>query len=217
MVDDSYFYWITQSSLSEGILHVWRMPLGTGAVEGFAEIPLSDVRGMATVADGVLVAGRTGLTQGGPPFVNAFVAPIGGSSPRQLDIDPAADLIVSVDTGGAIWSASDGKTRDLGISPPDGSPWTPLSRQLPDPPPMEWGHPGERGERFLGASEPFDDDRKHLSVHWVSSDGSSMRLACDPSANGAFRVVTLAPDALYATVAYASEWTVVKILRPASR
>ena len=215
LLDPSWFYWATSNFTA--VSQLWRMPRAGGAPEAFAPLPLESVSNLVVVSDGVLVEGSQPL--GGGTW-NALVAPFGGGNPRPLD--PIGYEFVSVDSGGAVWTAFTGapdaldETFEVRISPIDGSPATLLSPELPIGFAADWGSPDGQGGRYLTGIEIFDDLLIHREVFLVGADGSATRLACNPSNDVTFLGAgAVSPDALYLTVndSNTNDWTTVKIPR----
>jgi len=216
LLDPSWFYWATSNET--GVSQVWRMPRSGGAPEALAPLPLQNVSNLVALSDGVLVEGTQPLGAGGT--WNALVAPFGGGNPQPLD--PIGYQFVSVDSGGAIWTAFTGapdaldETFQVRISPADGSPATPLSPELPIGFLADWGSPDGQGGRLLSGNEIFDDLLIHREVFLVGADGSATRLACNPSNDVTYLGAgAVSPDALYMTVNDPNGWVIVKVPRVA--
>jgi len=216
LLDLSYFYWTTWNLSGDGFSHVWRMPRVGGPIEGFTPIPMQTAVGFAVLPDGALVVGEHPATSA--PLWDTFVAPFGGGNPRQLA--PILGTFISVDNAGALWSecksTSDSSkfTCAAMVSPADGSPAVPLSRDLPNLFQPSRGISDGQGGHFLTGYESFDDGRFHFSVFLVDNAGSATRLACDPGTDYSYsRMSAVAPSALYLAVNHTPGWTIVKIPR----
>jgi hypothetical protein len=208
ILDAGYFYWTSIPHNAAGTF-VSRIPRMGGTVEVIAELPILGVGGMALVSDGVLAAGFDGNGN------SAVVAPFGGGPLRLLASSMRYGSLLSVENAGTIWSIRniDG-TYVLMLSPSDGSPTSPLSPALPNNISWDWVYPDGNGGHFLSAWEAFEDGGFHRSVFLLSADGSTTRLACDPSQNiSGFRGTALSPDALYVAVGGGAGWSIVKVPR----
>jgi hypothetical protein len=219
LLDESYFYWTTFAESHMGVSHLWRLSRAGGDIEGFAELPVEIVGGMALVLDGVLIGAHAFES---PP---AFVAPFGGGPLRFLDPGQDAVEVVAVDSGGAIWNASTGTregrrdTHQVMLSPSDGSSFFPLSEELPIEFFATFATPDGQGGRYLIGIETFDDDKGHASAFLIDNAGTARRLACDPSADRpTVKNAAIAPGAVYLTVDYPdSGSTMVKVPRMIGR
>jgi hypothetical protein len=220
LLDGSHFYWTTEdasSSHSTDATYVWRMPLAGGPVESVGEVPVRNGDGMALTSDGLLLSGWYGDSQTG-----AFLLPRAGGPSRVLDRDPEFWRFVGMDSGGVLWTqvvsknAEENTTLPIELSPADGSPHRPLSRELPDGFVFPlWSYPDGQGGRFLFGEEVFDDNSTHPSVFFVAADGRATRLACEPTRHVVYtHGLALSPEALFMVEEFPDRWQVVRIARP---
>jgi len=166
-------------------------------------VPLQAVTGRARSPHGLVVGG---VSSADDLFWDAWLVPGDGAPPRRL---APVDNLFAVDAGGALWTTIvseddsghvDYETR---LSPADGSPSLPLSRDLPPGFAPERAVADGSGGRLLIGSEPLDDGGRHLSVFSVAADGAARLVARDPSPGSGLVVsATLEPDGLDVEVLY---------------
>jgi hypothetical protein len=194
--DGTFFYWAIGHQDSS-LMHIWRIPLAGGAREGHA--PIHYFSDMVLVADGVLAAN---YGYGG----DAQVAPLGQTTGRRMNRDSNMQMVISIDSGGALWSST--MDEEVELSPADGSTWHSLTSM----PGAFWAYPDGKGGHFLANRERFDDDIERLSIWFVTPGGKAKRLACSPSDGygGLAHTAALAPDALYLVQ---EKSTIMKIAR----
>jgi hypothetical protein len=163
-------------------------------------VPLQAVTARALSPHGLVVGG---ISSDDDLFWDAWLVPANGAPPCRL---APVDNLVSVDASGALWTTIVSED-DAGhieyetrLSPADGSPSVPLSRELPP------GFAAERavvydGGHLLIGWEP--DGGPSLAVFAVTTGGAARRVYSDPSPFSPLVVrAALAPDGLEMDVLY---------------
>jgi hypothetical protein len=195
---------------------------GPGETQADAEpidgVPLQAVTARAVSPHGLVVGGVSSEDE---LFWDAWLVPGGGASPRRL---APVDNLFAVDAGGALWTTIVSED-DAGhieyetrLSPADGSPSVPLSRDLPAAFAAERAVSDGRGGRLLIGSELVEDGARHLLVFAVAADGAAHCVARDPVWGSALVVdAALAPGALNLDVVYDADRpsTIVRVPLPA--